>query len=619
MPKLEDKTPEPRLPADSTRKTSLVVLLRMALDLVDKSTIFQFAILAFLTLLGAALEILSIGMIFPFITIVADPSQIEKWPVLLDIINRFNFTADNQLLIFITGVLFIIFVIKNIILFGVAYVQINFSVTNMALLAQKLLKRYLGAPYSLHLRRNSADLINNVFGSVNAVFANVFIGFVTLFSEILMVAGLAGIILYTNPELAGIALVYVGLAVYLFFAFFRRRIAYWGERELKTIRKCLQSLQQSFHSIKEVKALGREDFLLDSFVRPRQELAKVLMLKGLLAQSPRLWIETIMVAGTLGAVIFILMSGAERAGVIGSLALFAAAGIRVIPSMNKVLLALNRIKSAAFALEVVYRDMHEVEAEPTDQMRREANGKFTERLEIKNISFRYPGTDNWVIQDFSLDINRGDFIGLVGPSGAGKTTLADIIMGLLPPTNGQIIADGIDIHEKTHAWRRSIGYVPQSNYLLDDTLARNIAFGIADKDIDWGRIDQVTEMAQLRDLVKNLPNGLNENVGEHGIRLSGGQRQRIGIARALYPDPDILVFDEATSALDNHTEHEISGAIERLTGTKTLIVIAHRLSTVRKCSKLVLLKDGKFSDSGTFEELENRNPDFQQIVKLSKL
>jgi len=619
MPDAVDKPVAPPIQPDPPRITSLVVLLRMVIDLVDRSTIWQSAVLAVLVLLGAALEVLSIGMIFPFITIIAEPSQIEKWPFITEIVGDFKIDADNQLLIFITGALFVIFVIKNFVLFIVAYVQINFSVTNMALLARKLLKRYLDAPYSLHLRRNSADLINNVFGSVNAVFSNVFIGFVTVVSETLMIAGLAGVIVYTNPELAGIAMIYVGLTVYLFFAFFRRRIAYWGERELKTIRQCLQSLQQSFHSIKEVKALGREDFLLNSFVRPREELAKVLMLKGLLAQSPRLWIETIMVAGTLGAVIFILASGADRAGVIGNLALFAAAGIRVIPSMNRVLLALNRIKSAAYALEVVHRDMYGIENEARDQTIEKSRGPFNSQIKIENISFRYPETDNWVIKEFSLTINRGDFIGLVGPSGAGKSTLADIIMGLLPPTSGDVTADGINIHKDAQSWRRMIGYVPQSNYLLDDTLARNIAFGIADEDIDWDRINNVIEMAQLRDLVRDLPDGLNANVGEHGIRLSGGQRQRIGIARALYPNPDILVFDEATSALDNETEREISGAIEQLSGTKTLIVIAHRLSTVRKCSKLVLLEDGTLTDSGTFEDLEGRNVDFQRIVNLSKL
>ncbi|MGJ3259888.1 MAG: ABC transporter ATP-binding protein [Rhodospirillales bacterium] len=600
-----------------TQVVSMLDQMRKAIELADRSTLWQTGLLAIMVLIGTALEAISIGLIFPFINLIANPAKLDTLPWIGEVIPESLSVADDRLLVFLTCAILTIFVIKNAVLFVVYFVQTRFSIKNQAFLARRLFERYLKSPFTLHLSRNSSDMINNVFGAVNSVFADVFIGFVTLATETLMIITLGVILFFANPILAGAAIIYVGVAVALFFFVFRKRIVYWGERELTSIRDCLQSLQQGFHSIKEVKALGREDFVLRGFMKARMELAHYLFLKGMLSLSPRLWIETIMVFGTLLAVLFILLEGADRANLIASLALFGAAGIRVIPSMNRILLAINRIKTGSYALQTVHRDMRQIEIERiNDQTTSQPSPKF-DILRIENVSFTYPESHETVLHNIDFEIKHGDFIGLVGPSGAGKTTLADIILGLLPATEGRVLANGRNINTMPQQWKRVVGYVPQANYLLDDTLAHNIAFGV--DDIDWQRIDEVVKMAQLDQHVCKLPEGIHTNVGEHGVRLSGGQRQRVGIARALYLNPDILVLDEATSSLDNDTEREINMAIERLSGRKTLIVIAHRLSTVRNADKVILLENGRIIDSGPFENLSMHNATFRRMVELSQL
>jgi ATP-binding cassette subfamily C protein len=298
------------------------------------------------------------------------------------------------------------------------------------------------------------------------------------------------------------------------------------------------------------------------------------------------------------------------------LGLYAYAGFRVIPSANRIVFLLSEIRFGRAALDRVRGDLALIArnvpggaAEPSD-----SDLRFEERLDLERVSYTYEQGAGPVITDLSLTIRRGESIGIVGATGAGKSTLVDLVVGLLEPTAGRLAVDGVDIRTRLASWQRHIGYVPQSAFLIDDTLRRNIAFGIPDREIDERRVQAATQRAQLESLVASLPEGLATTVGERGVRLSGGERQRVGIARALYHEPAVLVFDEATSALDSRTEAELTRAIEALRGDTTLVLVAHRLSSVRHCDRLVLLRDGRIADSGTFDELMTRNADFRSTT-----
>ena len=443
---------------------------------------------------------------------------------------------------------------------------------------------------------------------------------INLASEFTVVAALVTVLLWIEPLLSLGAVAFMGVAAGTFFVFSKRRFVIWGMQEQVAVGKIFKALQQGFHSIKEVKVLGRHGFILKSFEEPRRQLAQIRIKIATLSYVPRLWVETIIVSAILLTVVVALSRGAASAEILSALTLFAAAAFRMIPSMNRILGSLNSIKNGSHALDLIYNDFHEFKNDSDDSP--DDNGEmppFSQMLSTKNLSFRYPEGDGPVLENINLALMRGESLGLIGPSGSGKSTLVDIILGLLTPSKGQVAVDNLDISRSIASWRQQIGYVPQSIYIIDDSLRRNVAFAMDDNEIDELKIEKAIRLAQLEELVRDLPDGLDTRLGERGVRLSGGQRQRVGIARALYRDPEVLILDEATSSLDAETEHEINNAIERLTGEKTLIIIAHRLSTVRKCTRLAYIKDGGLIDTGSFSELKDRNTDFNNLIELSQL
>jgi ABC-type multidrug transport system fused ATPase/permease subunit len=328
-----------------------------------------------------------------------------------------------------------------------------------------------------------------------------------------------------------------------------------------------------------------------------------------------------MVAGVMTVVILIIGAGGGATKIIAAMTLFVAAVFRLIPSMNRILMAMNTIRVSQEAVDEIHRDLSF--ADGRTAAREEAAGPnripFEHSIRIDDLSFRYPGSSGVAVEHINLEIRKGESVGLAGASGAGKTTLVDLILGLLAPETGRMTVDGEDIVPRMRTWRRQVGYVPQSIYLTDDTIRRNIAFGVADENIDQARVADAVGLARLDEMVASLPDGLDTVIGEHGIRLSGGQRQRIGIARALYRDPELLVLDEATSSLDTETEHEISNAIDALSGHKTLIIVAHRLSTIRRCDRVIFMEKGRLVDSGSFDQLTEANGSFRRLVELSAL
>lgn len=587
---------------------------------MDPRTIYRGAFIGLLMLVAASLEACGLGLVYTFIRALLSPDMAVSVPLVGDYFSNVQSGGSEQTIIMIVGMLLAVFLIKNVLLIFLYFIQAGFIARNESILAIKLLDHYLHGAYSLHITRNSADLIRNMTGSVSVVFNAVTMSFFTLASELVVSTTIGIVLIILQPVYTIGAICILGTAIGIFYAYSRARVHKWGFEEQEAQSGILKALQQGFHSIKEVKILGCENAIHQSFIKPRMALARCRVRFATMAQAPRLWTETVVVATILISVLVVLSGGGRVEEIVSALALFGAATFRLLPSMNRMILAMNAIRGGTHAVNFVYDDTVTFANNPDI-----SKGPYTEPLRFDkelvadDVTFRYSASDQPVLQGVSLSIRPGESIGVIGPSGAGKTTLIDVLVGLMPPTSGTISVDGHNVYDDAGRWRRQLGYVPQSIYLTDDTLRRNIAFGQPDDNIDEAQLARAINLAQLEEIVRKLPDGLDTKLGDRGIRLSGGQRQRVGIARALYNDPSVLIFDEATSSLDTETEHEVNNAIQTLKGSKTLIVIAHRLTTVRQCNRLIYLKNGRVEDIGTFDELAARHAGFSKLVELAQL
>jgi ABC-type multidrug transport system fused ATPase/permease subunit len=450
---------------------------------------------------------------------------------------------------------------------------------------------YLRQPYTFHLQRNSAELVRNVTGEVG-IFTSVLNSALLLFSEILVLLGIAVLLLLVEPLGALIVVVVLGVAAWGFHRITRERISRWGvERQLHDGLR-IQHLQQGLGGAKDVKLLGRESDFLTQFRTHNTKSARVWKLQSTLQNFPRLMFELLAVTGLAILVLTMLSQGRGMASIIPTLGLFAAAAFRLMPSANRVLGAIQALRYSLPVVNTLDEEMKLISHDPLLKKDEEVNS-FKSEIHLKNVTYNYPGAASSALDDVTLTVLKGESVGLIGSSGSGKSTLVDVILGLLTPNSGQVEVDGHDIQQNLRRWQDQIGYVPQTIYLTDDTLRRNVAFGLATEQIDDIAVNRAIKAAQLEEFVAALPEGLNTIVGERGVRLSGGQRQRIGVARALYHDPNVLVLDEATSALDGATEFGVMEAIKALQGSKTILIVAHRLSTIEHCDRLYKFEAGK--------------------------
>jgi len=412
--------------------------------------------------------------------------------------------------------------------------------------------------------------------------------------------------------------VLLGGAVFLTYHVLQNKVRFWGNLNEQCFSDILLWATQSFGSIKESKILGRELFFRKQFSRPVFVRAHLRALVSTSGQAPRAIIELVAIISIFLVAFIILARDGAMGNVVTVIGLFSIVAMRLIPSATRIAAFSLQLQEGSASVDIVHKEVGHVM-----NLRRTPSPKsslpFDRKIGLENLSYRYPGASEPVLRNIELTIDRGQSVAFIGSSGAGKTTIVDVILGLLDPVEGRLTIDGVDARKNVRAWQDCIGYVPQTIYLLDNTLRRNIAFGIADAQIDEERVLEVVRMARLEEMVSKLPEGLDTFIGEGGVRLSGGQRQRAGIARALYHDPYVLILDEATAALDNETERDITQSIDALHGEKTVILIAHRLSTVRRCDRIFFLKDGQLIDFGTFEELNGRNTDFQRLVRLGSL
>nr|WP_283248178.1 ABC transporter ATP-binding protein [Bacillus sp. FJAT-50079] len=551
-------------------------------------------------IVAALLETIGIGLIVPFIGIVTNPKIIQEQAILANLYEKFNFQSTTAFMVFSVLMLLSIFVLKNLYLLLFHYAQYRVILNQQVKLSRNLLKEYLTKPYTFHLQRNTADLLRNVNGEVSKVFQGIILSTFQLLTEALVIICILLLLLVTAPQATLTATLLLSGSVILFFKLFRKKISKLGEEQQKVSGTMIKWVNQGLGAAKEVKVSGKERFFVDAYTKQSQIKANNSRYIKMLDQVPRLFVETLLVSVVLITMLLIIFQGTNTTQLVSTMALFAMAAFRLMPSINRVVAMITMIRYSQPALSVIYEDLYLDKEKSLNQNENQksevinnGNRIFTNSIKLKEVSFRYPGQKEYSVKDVSLTIPIGQSVAFIGESGAGKTTIVDIILGLFQPERGQILVDDKNLYEQKSLWQQKIGYIPQSIFLSDDTIRGNVAFGIDLEIIDDDEVWRALEQAQLKEFVKTLPDKLDTTVGERGVRLSGGQRQRIGIARALYHNPEILFMDEATSALDNETEKEIMKAIDGLKGDKTLIIIAHRLSTIENCDIVYKISDGR--------------------------
>ena len=595
-------------------------LVNKILFLLPKGDKFKIALLFFLMFIAALLEVAGIGMIPAFVSIVASPDRVLEMEMLQPLFGFLGIDDANSLLIYGSIALVGIFILKGSYITAYNYVEAKFLFNRRYSIGERLMTAYMQAPYTFHLNKNSAELLRNITGEVSLI-VNVVMDFLKISKESLMTVAILTLLFVTEPLITIIVIVLSGIGGGGFILLTQKKIKRLGLEDQQHRRHMIKAINQGLGGIKDARLLNREEELIKQFSGSARKSADINAYKKFINQIPKPVVETTAVLGMMLIAALMVFQGRPMESIIPILTLFAMATVRLMPAVQQISSIYTKLIYNKVAVDPVYEDMKLLEID-TKALRDDRKSSLTmpvhKKIVSEEVSYTYPGTEEPALHDVSFEVPVGSAIAFVGASGAGKTTMVDLLLGLIKPTNGKISVDGKNIHDSLSAWQKNVGYIPQSIYLADDTLRKNIAFALPESQIDDEKVIAAIEMAQLSEMVKKLPEGLDTWIGEHGTRISGGQRQRVGIARALYHNPKVLVMDEATSALDNVTEKQITEAIESLRGERTIIMIAHRLSTVQNCDRLYLMQDGKIVDYGSYDELAERNSEFQKMALLTE-
>lgn len=556
-------------------------------------------VLAFAMLIGGALEAVGIGAILPLISIMGQPDWLERHVGVARIVGSFGITTHVQFIIVCSGALIGIYLLKNAYLAWQLHMQIDFAMRNQILFAGELFSSYLSKPYIFHVNHNTAILLRNVSNGAVVAFTAILIPTLQLLTEIVTGFVIWVMLVAVDPFTAIVVAGFLSIVLYALVKTFRRKIAEQGQIQNQYSGETYRWVNQGLGAIKETKVLRKEAYFSNEYEAAYKRYGDANRIFNFLNQLPRLFIEAIVVVALLFLIVFKLVQGYAPMEIVPLLGVLALAAFRMMPCANRIVNLSNGIKFQMPLFNELYEEFCEIrdrlEAGKSQALLSEEVEKipFKKELRVEHLAFQYPEGRHEVLQDVSFTVPKGSFVGVVGPSGAGKTTFVDILLGLLTPTGGKITVDGADIQSNIRGWQANLSYVPQSIYLIDGTIKDNVALGVAPEDFDEELLIRVLKMAELYDFVEELPKGIDTMVGERGVKLSGGQRQRIGIARALYYKPEVLVLDEATSALDNETEKSITDTILKLKGQITIIAIAHRVSTLENCDFKVKFDDGK--------------------------
>lgn len=597
------------------------ISIKKALLLLSSREKLQLSLLFTGLAVVALVDMLGIASIMPFMSVVANPKVVETNRFLSLAYEYLGYTDLNSFLLFLGLCVFGLLVAGNLFKTLTNWATLHFDNQLNYALARRLLGAYLMRPYEFFLNRNSAEMGKNVLSEVRTVISGILSPGMQLLSNCMLVASILVLLMVMNPYIALIIGVALGGVYGIIYSLARLHLSRIGEAQIEANTMKYKTANEALCGIKDLKILGREHSFLQTFSTHAQNHARMNASAGVITQLPRYALETIAFGGILLIMLFYM--GSEQADrIIPLLALYAYAGYRLLPALQIIFSSISSIRYHGAALDVLYRDLsrdqspngHEPEIpaacalEPLPLVR---------ALTLKNVSYRYPGGQSPVIADISLSIARNSSVGFVGGTGSGKTTIVDLILGLLAPSEGQLLVDGTELNAaNTRHWQRNLGYVPQQIYLSDDTIIRNIAFGVPDHEIDLAAVVHAARVANLDAFIRaELPDGYETVIGERGVRLSGGQRQRIGIARALYCNPDVLIMDEATSALDGITEAAVMDALHLLAGSKTIILVAHRLTTVQDCDVIYRMENGRIVNQGTYDELMESSAWFRAVAR----
>ncbi len=572
------------------QNVSLIKKLGYIFSKRDKKKI---ALLLVAVIIGSFLELLGVSIFTPFVNIIMNQDSIQTTWYLKMIYDAFGFQTNMGFLAFLAGCIIVIYLIKNVYLIIERSYMFKFSYNTQMRLSTRLLRTYMKEPYTFHLNKNIATLQRSLQEDTS-LFMQVILYTFELVAEIVTCAVLGIFLLVVSKSITIVVVGLLILCVGLFYYITKKYARRLGVENQQYRGKIFQWMNQSLGGIKEIKILDREKYFIDAYQEYYTKYAKGLRVSRVISILPKYIVEAVCMTGLLLAIIIKMYFGeADIIYYIPQLAVFAVAALRLMPSVGKINEYLTSILYALPSVDLVYHDLDEIASyvEQQDKEVKEA-WNLEKEIHVEKVTYAYPGVDEPVIRNADFVVPKGKTVAFIGASGAGKTTMVDIILGLLQPQTGRIMADKLNIHEKPKTFHSQVGYIPQVIYLSDDTIRNNIAFGVEEQYVDEKAVQEAVEKAQLTEFIESLPNGLDTVVGDRGVRLSGGQRQRIGIARALYHDPEILVLDEATSALDNETEAAVMQAIENLQGTKTMIIIAHRLTTIRNVDIIYEVGEG---------------------------
>ena len=578
----------------------MVKIYEKLMVLLDRQQKRKMMLLVFLMLIGAVLETLGVSMVMPVMNVVLEEDAIAKHDYLQVICRIFGVDNSGDLTMLVMVGLVLVFVTKNIFLFFQQKVQLKFVYTNQFATSRRMMINFMQRPYEYYLNADTAVIQRSITSDVNNMYGLI-LALLQLISEGIVFVCLAAASLVADVWMSLTVTALLVVALLVIKCILKPIMRKAGEENQEFYSGLYKWIDQSVMGIKEIKIARKEGYFINEYSKCGAGYVSAVQRYNLYNATPRLLIETLAIAGMILYLMIQLLQGTAAVDIVPQLGVLAVAAMRLIPCANRINNHLTSISYfEPFFMGVSDNLQEEIRDENVDYNAETYQKKIdVEKLDVRkeivlqDITYRYPNSQSLIFDHADMMIPVGKSVGIVGTSGAGKTTIVDILLGLLQLETGSILADGVEVREHYASWLKNIGYIPQTIFMIDSTIRRNVAFGYADEDIDDDKVWEALREAQLDEFVKGLPEGLDTSIGERGIRISGGQRQRIGIARALFEDPEVLVLDEATSALDNETEAAIMDSINRLHGRKTLIIIAHRLQTIEKCDMVYRVEDGK--------------------------
>ena len=574
----------------------MIQIYKKLMVLLDKKQKRIMIGIIFVMLIGAALEALGISVIVPIVQIVMDEKVLEEPGLVKSIYDFCGLTSQKQFTLLILGAMAAIFAVKNAYLYVQQKILCHFVYTNQFRTSQRMMCNYLHKDYEFFLNADTAVVQRTITSDVNNMYALI-LNSLQLISELIVSVIIASILIISDWKMTLVISIMLGVTLLLINRAIKPVMRKAGQDNQDYYSKLFKLISQTVMGIKEVKVTAREQYFVEDYVKCGKGYVDAVQKYTLLTSIPRLLIETVCISGTVVYMMVLVAMGTPLADLVTTLTVFAMAVVRLMPCATRINTYLNNISYFEPFLMGVSNNLQDEINHPDlkKEFAKENQKKMPVKksITLKDITYSYPNSDRLIFDHADMEIPIGKAVGIVGTTGAGKSTVVDVLLGLLKMQSGTVYADDKDINSDYYGWLKNVGYIPQMIFMLDDTIRRNVAFGISDEEIDEKRVWEALKEAQLDEFIKTLPEGLETSIGERGIRLSGGQRQRIGIARALYNDPDVLIMDEATSALDNDTEAAIIESVNRLHGKKTLVIIAHRLQTIKNCDMIYRVKDGK--------------------------